>query len=879
MAPTLLIPGRLKLGAEETPSDEVPIDYIISWFKQREYGSVPATMDNRVLIVRARTGSGKSTVLPVAVFRLLRDEKTPISQRYKGPSVICTQPRVLTAISLANDVSSKPWNPDMVLGVTVGFQTGELSNKSSSGLLYATAGVLAAQLKYQEDVQIMKKYRFIIVDEAHDRSLDSDQILSLIKNFYQRNLGNKALPYLIITSATFDTVRYADYLGVSYDNILNVTGQTFPIQFNWPQNGTNNYPQEAANVALKIHMENLDDDPKEADILIFMPGAFEMKTTTNLLKRKLDRGEVGSKPFLLLSLDSNVVNSQGRDFNLIFAPIDTLPQVSGKQPIRRIITSTTVAETGLTIDTLKYVIECGWSRTKECYQPYGAEGLITRPAPQNRIEQRRGRVGRLFPGQYYPLYTEKVFNMLDPQQLPDIITLGPNAIYLAIVCEQQRQKFRMSRITDAKSDYTGPKFIADYRVEDITLLDPPPPEALVYSNSIATTLGFISMNAPLPSKKYDPFSLETLLPVDGDDAVVGADSAGDAEVDGGATTAMDAITRGCGLTSLGFIGAAFARTPMEGVRILLSGYVWDVASEDLITAVAMIGSSISDLLVRGKKEKADMPFEHKIIGASLPIFLYAQYNGDAAGGGAVLDTDAAADDGVSGTPSSAGAVGGAPYEKEVTMDRDEEFYFRTKLLIGDNFAEAVFIVDAFIQKVSDSESNMMTLISWCESMGLSFDAMIELLYKRDSIIDEMIVAGLNPYRLPDNKFVKSNAGNFVARLRNFKRCIYDGFQAKMLVYDPKKSVYVSAQGLQVKVPNMFSDVMMKKLNSMNRDRFNDINSIKPKMLCTDSFKLNSAPMKYGDASPPLLYSAEAGMISVMDGFVDPNYDFPNPRSV
>ena len=276
-APTLLVSGSLRLGARGEPSDEVPVRYITAWLRKRmpEYGSHTARLADRVLVVRAETGSGKSTTLPVAVFRILRSENTPARQRYQGPGVICTQPRVLTAIALANDVSSRPWNPDMVLGETVGFQTGPVSNKPPAGLVYATAGVLAAQLRNQEDGEIMGRYRFILVDEAHERALDIDMMLLLLRNFSRRNAGNERLPFLLLTSATFVTHRYADYFGVGPDNVIEVVGRTYPIETHWPASGNNDYPAEAAAVAIGIHEGHPEDRPERADILIFMPGAQE----------------------------------------------------------------------------------------------------------------------------------------------------------------------------------------------------------------------------------------------------------------------------------------------------------------------------------------------------------------------------------------------------------------------------------------------------------------------------------------------------------------------------------------------------------------------------------------------------------------------------
>jgi HrpA-like RNA helicase len=535
--PTLLEAGSLRL-ADGTSPPETPIAFITAWIRKRmpEFGWRGAEMAARVAIVKAETGSGKSTVLPVGVFRLLRSGDTAERQRFHGAGVVCTQPRVLTAMALAADVdrAHSPWNPDMVLGETVGFQTGPISNRPPAGLIFATAGVLAAQLRAMEDADLMDRYRVIIVDEAHERSLDSDMLLMSLRNFYARNVGNERLPFLLLASATIEPARYAAYFGVGPDNVFEVVGRSYPIATHWPATGCNDYPSAAAETALRIHAAGADDAPGRGDILIFVPGIQE----TTAVVAALTRLNPEAAPMLILSINREVINSHGADYGLLFAPLDRLPDVNGARPTRRCIVSTVVAETGLTIDTLRYVIDCGWNRAREVYQPWGVEGLTTRPAARSRVAQRRGRVGRLFPGDFYPLYTENVYNALDAQQLPEMVLAGPAAVFLALVREQQRQKRAMGNGA-ALEDTT-------FRYADLGLLDPPPPEAFIDANSTATQLGFVSLRAG-------------------------------------------------GLTKIGEVAAAFQRVSMEGIRTLMAGAVFGAAAPDLITCVAMFGVPVETL--------------------------------------------------------------------------------------------------------------------------------------------------------------------------------------------------------------------------------------------------------------------------------------------
>ena len=486
--PTLLIKGSLKVPADA--GDVSPISYIVGWLKQHmpEFGGRGATMSDRILVVQSETGSGKSTVLPVYVFRILRSETA--RGRYVGPSVLCTQPRVLTAMDLAQrQVGGAPHYPDMKLGDTVGYQTGPFSEKPASGLIFATIGVLAAQLRTMEDADIMARYRFIIVDEAHERSREADATLLRLKNFYVRNSGNEKLPFLILASATINLSKYTAFFGVGGENTVHVEGRSYPIVTHWPEQGTNNYPKDSALKAIEIHEKAHSDPADKADILIFVPGNAEIEAVREILERKnteYANNADGPPPFLVLAINREAIEEKSPEYRLISEKIDNLPRVGLQRPSRRVVISTVVAETGLTIETLRYVIDAGWSRTREVYQPYGAVGLITRPAPQSRIKQRKGRVGRVFPGDFYPMYTENVYEALDPQQLPDIATGGMADILLDIIGEQQRQKARLGKR-------------AEFRVEDIELLGAPPADTLISALGTGISLGFVSNSARLPA--------------------------------------------------------------------------------------------------------------------------------------------------------------------------------------------------------------------------------------------------------------------------------------------------------------------------------------------------------------------------------------------
>jgi len=781
--PTLLEPGSLRLADGEEEAKGTPIGYIVAWLRKRmpEFGGHTATAADRILIVRAETGSGKSTVLPVAVFRILRAATTPERMRYRGPGVVCTQPRVLTAMALAADVdrAHSPWNPDMILGETVGYQTGPVSDKPASGLIFATAGVLAAQLRRQEDAEIMGRYRFIIVDEAHERSLDGDMLLMLLRNFYERNLGNEKLPFLLLASATIVPKRYADYFGVGAANTVEVVGRQYPIVTVWPETGTNDYPRAAAETAARIHAAGIDDPPDQSDIMIFVPGAAEATAISRLLTSM----NTSKAPMLILSINREVVISRAGDYVLLFAPPDTLPWVNGEPPRRRVIIATIVAETGLTVDTLRYVIDGGYTRAREVYAPHGVEGLTTRPAAQSRIHQRRGRAGRLFPGEFHPLYTENVFKALDEHQLPEMILSGPAPVYMAAVREQLRQKERTGD--------TAPAF----RYDDMGLLDLPPAEAFLSANATATALGFVTLKA---------------------------------------------ATIGSTLTRLGEVASAFARASMEGARVLIAGPMWGASASDLVTAVAMFGTNPGSLLTSKERRKG------KIAGMAAAQIMFAPYITQMVSGADI---------------AHGGAIVMPPTPEEISLER-------TKLALTDDFAVCVLMWDSFLDRLDKSQGDVAAVMDWCDAMGVSYDAMVELGRRREELSEEMLVAGLDPHRGVSSRLARAALDQFAARLQALKRCLYEGLRARALRYRPGDAdgppCYETATGVRVKPPAMLAPT-----------RTEPTRLLAPRWIVTDAVVLRQA---MGSADEvPQLYTPETNLVSVMDGYVDVDGSFAEPR--
>jgi hypothetical protein len=788
--PTLLVKGSLSGPIGEKNNDQIPIEYIINRIKSKmyEYNKIePTCVDDRIFIIKSETGSGKSTVLPAYIFRLLRDQRSSEQSKLNTAGTICTQPKIMTAQTIAMDQSNDNDNyPDLNIGVTIGYQTGSFNDKPFSGLIYSTAGILLTQFKLLPDEDIMNKYKFIIIDEAHERSLEIDSLIMLLKKFMLRNITNRRCPFVMLASATLPIAKYQKYFGISDNNVIGVVGRAYPIKTTFMKNGTNDYYKSAFEIAKKIHEEHPEDPPDQADILIFLPGKGEInKIHTELTKLNLTYLKPGSaiRPFKLLEIDGIAIKSQSLDYKLIKTEDRKLLQlvcIDGKtmiDPIRRITLSTIVAETGLTIETLKYVIDCGWDRTSETYYPGNYRGLITRPAPKSKIKQRKGRAGRKFPGEFFPLYTHNVYEALNEEQLPDIITDGIEQVFLHVAHSIMNPKTNV------------------FDLADIDMLDTPSSESMVDSIKKCLKFGFITAE-------------------DGDKYIL---------------TETGNIVR-----KMRFIGLQQAQT-------ILSGYINDVSIQDLAFIIALYDEN--EIILYQKEPRSSFPdpnYKNKEIAlrASIPDYL--------------VNVD------IHKYGNHEGAGDKELPEYTPLMASDEPF-FRTKLLISDDFIEALLVFNRFVKELDNVDGNVEKLENWCSKNAIDMNGAIILAAMRDEIINELIVAGLNPYYNGQHQLSLTPAKLFLKRIIDIKKCIYNGLQYNTI--RGKGGEYKTSTGHEINVTPMFNQMQSSKIKEYGLDDY------MPNAVVTNQIIINKFPKNPKEKYPPLLYKLIPGIVSIMDGYV------------
>jgi ATP-dependent helicase HrpA len=353
----------------------------------------------QVVIVCGDTGSGKTTQLPK-----LAAMAHPQARGLIG----VTQPRRLAAIAMARRLAEEVGSP---LGAMVGYQhrfESKLSQATRFKLM--TDGILLAETRHDP---LFKRYSTLIIDEAHERSLNIDFLLGLIK----RILPKRPDLRVIISSATLDASRFSAF----FDNapVSNVPGRLFPIETIWSDEEEDEADDLPRRVANAVDLAGIDS----GDILVFLPGERDIRETMAFLEgRRLPRTEI------LPLLASLPPGEQARVFK--------------SSAFRRIILATNVAETSVTIPGIRVVIDTGLARIKRYSPQRHIQTLRIEPISQASARQRMGRCGRVGPGTCIRLYSEQDYQKREAHTAPEIKRTALAGVILTMA------DLRLGRIED-----------------------------------------------------------------------------------------------------------------------------------------------------------------------------------------------------------------------------------------------------------------------------------------------------------------------------------------------------------------------------------------------------------------------------------------------
>ena len=391
-----------------------------------------ALQQHQVVIVCGETGSGKTTQLPKIALQLGRGKANT------GKLIGHTQPRRIAASSVAKRIAEELKTP---LGEVVGFKVrfqDRLSPGASVKLM--TDGILLAETQTDP---LLRAYDTIIIDEAHERSLNIDFLLGHLRQILPRRPDLK----IIVTSATIDADRFARHFA-SKDGpapVIQVSGRLFPVEQRWrPFEESREFD---LNDAIGAAVDELWREGS-GDVLVFLPGEREIREAADHLRKHHPPGVEVVPLFARLSQQE-----QDRIFE--------------SHSARRIVLATNVAETSLTVPGIQFVVDAGTARVKRYSYRSKVEQLLVEPISQAAANQRAGRCGRVSDGICIRLYDEKDFAGRPPFSDPEILRSSLAGVILRM------------------------KSLSLGTVEDFPFLEPPPKRAIADGYQLLAELGAV----------------------------------------------------------------------------------------------------------------------------------------------------------------------------------------------------------------------------------------------------------------------------------------------------------------------------------------------------------------------------------------------------
>jgi ATP-dependent helicase HrpA len=425
-----------------------------------------------VIVVAGETGSGKTTQLPKLCLAAGRGISGMIG---------CTQPRRIAARAVAKRVAEELNTPLGGVGA-VGYQVRFTENVGESAYIkFMTDGILLAEI--QSD-RWLSRYDTLIVDEAHERSLNIDFLLGYLRGLVEKRSDLK----LIITSATIDTERFARHFRDA--PVVNVEGRGYPVETRYRptaepdrseaergSGGEKGPDRRDGADAIAAAVDEITREDPLGDILVFLPGEREIRDAHLALARRNYRATELLALYARLSV---------RDQDRVFQP----------GPQRRIVLTTNVAETSLTVPRIRFVIDTGLARVKRYSPRQKLDRLHIEPISQASADQRKGRCGRTASGICYRLYSEADFLSRPRFTDPEILRASLAGVILRML------SLGLGRIEDRGSD--SPKRPSEpfhegaaRVIENFPFIDAPNPRAVSDGWQTLTELGAVDKERQL----------------------------------------------------------------------------------------------------------------------------------------------------------------------------------------------------------------------------------------------------------------------------------------------------------------------------------------------------------------------------------------------
>lgn len=633
VGPTLLSKGSLVPTSDKVTKEKLDEYVAIHWILgllEYKWKKPNPNIHDRLFLLKSLVGSGKTTVFIIETFRKFfnthkynldesKEFSKPVDFDYSiydfpddeytianrkagiipvtktGHKIICSQPKVVLAKSKADEIASEAHNPDLVFGENVGYSTGDnkMTISESSHILYCTMGTLKEMARNKTPLEWMQQYEMIAVDECHERSLDLDEGTAYLREMLYKCAGNPAFPMIVYMSATFDIEKYANYFGTSIANSVLVEGGAISRDFFYLDRDPINVFQAAVDMVMKLHRDNLSDTDTYNDILVFTIGEGEI----NKIVRGIE-AEDKDKELFLTKMSADVHNRGGPELKEITE--DTLDQVREKYKRpnikRRVIVATSVVETGLTVKTLKYVIDTCMVKATLYSPVHNLPCLLTQPCSQSSLEQRGGRAGRIQYGYIYRLLKEESMKQMDEYSRPDIFTSDLAKVMLCLMYVG----LEIDQVIKPISNETFKQFLEECdNPFDFKLTEKNEDCKCMYNN-VFTKKTQIPENKDFVNgiklKTYPEQMLDT-IPAD---TYISARN--------------KLISLGFYGTYIGYLASKISRLSVESIRMVMAGLVYGVSINDLITIGMFVDVGekkfkYEDFAVKKMKDKGNIrPF-------------------------------------------------------------------------------------------------------------------------------------------------------------------------------------------------------------------------------------------------------------------------------
>lgn len=357
---------------------------------------------NQVTIIRAGTGVGKTVITPKIALQAFNFQK----------KVICSVPKRILA---ENGAQFAVECLDVVMGEEIGyFYMGENKTSEKSKLIFTTPGSLKSLVTRDEKDPYLSEYNCIILDEIHERSVQTDQLLLLMKTIMDKRPEFR----LILMSATIDLSQFEDYFKIKSNfsyNVIDIPGKSFNVDLFYEKKPLkpNSWKQETINKIMHILKTT-----KSGDILVFIKSGADGNFLCNELN-KVVKSLKDINPFCII-LEAKSTKEQ-RDYATNEFKYKSHPNIDPNNPYtRKVVMATNVVESSLTVNGIVYVIDNGFALEASYFPKKNARSLVENRISKAAATQRSGRAGRTMDGYCYRLYTEKEFSQFRDFPVPDI---------------------------------------------------------------------------------------------------------------------------------------------------------------------------------------------------------------------------------------------------------------------------------------------------------------------------------------------------------------------------------------------------------------------------------------------------------------------------